>query len=254
MLIEHDLFRGRIDKVAMAIERIKTFEPPEGYYVADSFGKDSCAIVRLTEMSGVRADYHYNLTTVDPPELVWFGKKHHPNTIIKRPDITMWKLIVKKRMPPTRLKRYCCEYFKENHGSGRLIMTGIRAEESAKRAKRQMVESCYKDTTKKYLHPIIDWTSKDVWEFIKTNNIPYCKLYDEGFKRIGCVMCPYSNIKQEAKRFPKIAEAYHRAVLKCFTSSVEAGNSAGERFKDGEEMWQWWLSGKGKTEDGGLFT
>lgn len=133
-------------------------------------------------------------------------------------------------------------------------MTGIRAEESAKRKNRQMVESCYKDTTKRYIHPIIDWTSADVWEFIRTYNVPYCKLYDEGWKRLGCVMCPYSNLKLEAERWPKIAGAWHRAIVRAFEKAQQKGLRDATKFKDGEEVWRWWLSGKGKKEDGGLFT
>lgn len=252
-LIEHDLYRGKIDKVAIAIARLKEFEPPEGYYLAYSGGKDSDVILALAKMSGVKFDAHYNLTTVDPPDLVYHIRKHK-EVEIHRPKESMWKLIVRKHMPPTRLKRYCCEILKERGGTGRTVMTGIRSEESLKRSKRGMIERCYKDYTKTYLHPIIDWKFEDVWQFIRENKIEYCKLYDEGFKRLGCIMCPYSNNRMEAKRFPKIAEAYHRAILRCFTESVKAGNSAGERFKDGEEMWLWWLSGKGKAEDGGLFT
>lgn len=254
-LIEDTLFEPQLDRVAVAIERLKAFEPPEGYYLAYSGGKDSDVILALAKMSGVKFDAHYNLTTVDPPELVWHIKTHS-EVEIHRPKETMWQLIVRKRMPPTRLKRYCCETLKEGGGNGRRVLTGIRAEESPKRAKRQMVESCYKDTTKRYVHPIIDWSSKDVWEFIRTNKIPYCKLYDEGWKRLGCVMCPYSYIKKEMARWPKIAGAYHRAILRAYASLEECGRIEGKqnKHKSGEDMWQWWISGKGKKEDGGLFT
>jgi phosphoadenosine phosphosulfate reductase len=254
-LIEHDLFRGRVDRVQIAIDRIKTFEPTEGYYLAYSGGKDSDTILELATLAGVKFDAHYNLTTVDPPELVWHVRKH-PEVSINQPKETMWQLIVRKRQPPTRLARYCCEILKERNGNGRRVMTGIRAEESAKRASRKMVEPCFKDGAKTYFHPIIDWTSADVWEFLRSNDIEYCKLYDEGWKRLGCVLCPFSSVidkRRASTKWPKIVEAYHRAVLRCFDSNVERGLSASTRFKDGEEMWQWWLSGKGKKEDGGLF-
>lgn len=42
-LITVDMFGNKQDKVEVAIKRLKTFEPCEGYYVADSGGKDSCA-------------------------------------------------------------------------------------------------------------------------------------------------------------------------------------------------------------------
>ena len=50
-LIEHDLFRGRIDRVQVAIDRLKMFEPEEGYYLAYSGGKDSDTILALANGS-----------------------------------------------------------------------------------------------------------------------------------------------------------------------------------------------------------
>ena len=49
---------------------------------------------------------------------------------------------------------------------------------------RRMVEMCYR-THKTLVNPIIDWPDEDVWEFIKRYNVPYCELYDFGFKRLA---------------------------------------------------------------------
>lgn len=132
---------GRIaDKVEMAIRRLKAFEPEEGYYVAFSGGKDSQCIYHLCKMAGVKFDAHYNVTSVDPPEVVRFIRKNYPDVQFDHPRdkdgkiVTMWTLIPRKRMPPTRLARYCCEWFKESGGKGRLTVTGVRWAESANRA------------------------------------------------------------------------------------------------------------------------
>ena len=45
ILIEKDLFGTVRDKVKIAQERLKAFEPSEGYYVADSGGKDSACVL-----------------------------------------------------------------------------------------------------------------------------------------------------------------------------------------------------------------
>lgn len=61
ILIEKDLFGTVRDKVKIAQERLKAFEPSEGYYVADSGGKDSACVLVLCKMAGVRFDSHYNI-------------------------------------------------------------------------------------------------------------------------------------------------------------------------------------------------
>ena len=63
-----DIFSGK-DKTEIAIERIKAFEPSEGYYVAFSGGKDSVVILDLVKRANVKFDAHYNITGIDPPEL-----------------------------------------------------------------------------------------------------------------------------------------------------------------------------------------
>jgi phosphoadenosine phosphosulfate reductase len=57
----NDLFTGK-SKEEIAIERIKAFCPPEGYYVAFSGGKDSIVILDLVKRAGVPFDAHYNFS------------------------------------------------------------------------------------------------------------------------------------------------------------------------------------------------
>lgn len=49
------------------------------------------------------------------------------------------------------------------------------------------------------ISPILAWTDKDVWEFLNKMNIKHCDLYDKGMKRIGCILCPMSNIGEMMK-------------------------------------------------------
>ena len=222
-LIEYTL-EGKIDRVQIAIERLKSFEPPEGYYLAFSGGKDSITIYKLAEMSGVKFDAHFNSTSIDPPEIIEYIRKNYPNVSIDKPQKTMWKLIEEKMIPPTRVMRYCCEYLKEYGGSGRLVVTGIRRAESYKRTKRQMVHICIKDKTKKFLHPIIDWKENDVWKFIKKYNLKYCCLYDAGYKRIGCILCPMQTIRgklRDKERYPKFYKAYLLAFKKMIINRAK---------------------------------
>lgn len=121
------------EKERRAIEVLKAFEPEDGYYLCYSGGKDSDCIRILADLAGVKHEIHHNLTTADAPETVYYVKSQ-PNVIIHKPELSMWRLIEKKMIPPTRLTRYCCAILKENGGAGRLKITGVRKKESVNRA------------------------------------------------------------------------------------------------------------------------
>lgn len=100
-------------------------------------------------MAGVKFDAHYHVTSVDPPELIYFIREHYPDVIFDVPHdedgkrISMWSLIPQKRMPPTRLARFCCAELKETNGMTddvwRIVVTGVRWAESANRRANQGV-------------------------------------------------------------------------------------------------------------------
>jgi len=263
-------------KVENSIRWLKSFEPPEGYFRASSGGKDSCVLKALADMAGVKYDAHYSVTSVDPPELVRFIKKYHPDVSMdipredpddpSSPPITMWNLIPKKRMPPTRIARYCCEYMKESNGEGRITLTGVRWDESSRRKNnrhlvdvdskkkserlflmnddadsRQEVENCYK-MRKTLVNPIIDWTDDDVWEFIHEHNIPYCELYDRGYKRLGCIGCPMNPAAAaELRRYPKYRTMYLHAFGKMIKEREARGLKNGADWSTPEKVMEWWL-------------
>ena len=282
-LITETLF-GTENKVEKAIEALKLFEPPEGYYVAFSGGKDSITIKELCNMAGVKYDAHYRITSVDPPELVQYIKKYHPDVSLDFPRYkdgtvaTMWNLIPKNKMPPTRITRYCCEALKEDGGFGRLTVTGVRWAESLNRKRNQGKATVYspnKETidilkdddnfkktdrsgfilmndntesrdviegcyqkNKVVLNPIIDWEDEDVWEFIKMRNLPYCELYDQGYTRLGCIGCPMGTRWRE-----KTLNAYPKyrdAYLRAFSRMLKTAK--GNKFGDTpESVMRWWL-------------
>lgn len=123
-----------IKKEKRAIQYLRSFEPEEEpYYLCYSGGKDSDAIRILAQLADVKHECKHNLTTVDAPETVRYVRETIGKGNIDYPKESMWQLIVRKRMPPTRIARYCCEVLKERGGEGHLKITGVRWSESRKR-------------------------------------------------------------------------------------------------------------------------
>jgi phosphoadenosine phosphosulfate reductase len=111
---------------------------------------------------------------------------------------------------------------------------------------RRAVETCYR-TRKTLINPIIDWKDEDVWEFIKVEHLPYCELYDCGFKRLGCIGCPMGAGKGQARDFaayPKYKENY----LKAFQRMIDVNHERGRRQDQGtpEKVMAWWTEGQVK--------
>jgi phosphoadenosine phosphosulfate reductase len=273
MLKEQTLF-GVTDKVQKAIERIKAFEPPDGYFLAFSGGKDSQCIYHLAEEAGVKFEAHFHLTSVDPPEVISFVKTHYPAVILDRPPESMWHLIERKKIPPTRKIRYCCGVYKEQGGIGRTVITGVRWDESVRRKNtramlelnayskkkimlnndndeaRRLLETCQLKG-KHILNPIVDWLTKDVWEYLNGNDIPHCCLYDEGFHRIGCIGCPMAREKgmlREFERWPKYYQAYLRAFERMLVARQKSGLDC-SFWPDAQAVMDWWIYGR-KTVEG----
>ena len=78
-------------------------------------------------------------------------------------------------------------------------ITGLRREQSVTRTDLKIVEW---DTANGLIkiNPLLEWTESQVWDFIKSNDIPYNKLHDQGFPSIGCQPCTRAIEKGEDLR------------------------------------------------------
>jgi len=253
-MLERQTFFGSKNLVDISVERIKTFVEKmksKGVRVLGAFsgGKDSCVLKELERRAGTNIEWFYNYVGIDPPELVSFIREHHPDVELKKPEVPFFARMRKKMFPPMIKQRYCCEILKEYHGDG-LILTGVRAAESLKRAQRLSFEPCKTSKDKWFLNPIIDWEDSDVWEFLKGEGIPYCSLYDEGFKRLGCILCPMTSEKQkriEAERWPKMANAWSTALWACHNLRMDKGKEGLGSAKTKEDVLTWYFT-FGETE------
>lgn len=234
---------------------------PDGYHLAFSGGKDSMVLYHLAKMAGVKFKAHMQITTIDPPELMQFVRANYPDVTLHRPTINFYDLIVKKKMLPMRNARYCCAYLKEQAGGGTVTLLGIRAAESSRRAARNEVEidrhrfsgsldqfnrqtdrsfTCINGKDKIMLSPIFCWSDADVWNFIRGQGLPYCKLYDEGYTRIGCVFCPMASRKRkilDRKHYPGVERAIKRKIQTLIDNGYMNKYNA-----TADEVFNWWVS------------
>jgi len=232
-----------LNKVEVAIALLQAWEPSEGYYLAFSGGKDSVAIYDLALKAGVKFDAHYCVSPIDPKEIHDFIRQHFPDVQWDYHARGFWKLVVKKGLP-MRQSRWCCQVIKEAGGAGRTVIVGNRRVEGTIRRNQK----CYGPGLKHdkyFLRPIIDFDNYDIWQYIRENNLPYCSLYDEGFKRLGCVLCPFSrSIDRELAYFPKIVNCWRRACDRIVEYRLTSGKEFKHLFQTGEELFNWWISRK----------
>lgn len=246
-----------------------------------SGGKDSDVMLELFKRSGIPFEAHNSHTTVDAPPTVYHIRKKFReleekgiNAKIEMPTyknkpVTMWSLIPQKGMPPSRLMRYCCSVLKETYGKERFISTGVRWDESTKRrewgsisapsirlhatdeimlmndndTKRKLIEQCDLKG-KMVVNPIIDWTHRDVWDYIQSEHIVTNTLYECGYPRVGCIGCPMAS-KYRWKEFADFP-TYKKAYILAFDEMLEERKRRGKNivWKSGKEVFFWWMEDK----------
>lgn len=186
-----------------------------------SGGKDSCVLTELALRAEIPFEVMHAHTTADAPETVHFVRKEFARLenrsircsinypLYKGRRTSMWDLIPRKLMPPTRVARYCCAVLKEQNGKGRFLATGVRWAESVSRSKRRgifekqvsnhdkevhirndeesldaLFAPC-KLAAKRFVNPIMDWNDREVWDFLHDARIPVNPLYFCGFSRVA---------------------------------------------------------------------
>jgi len=141
------------DVLDIMVEEILTFikahEPPEGYFVAFSGGKDSLVTLELTRMAGVKHQAFYTCSSLEPPEVARFIREHYPEVTFLYSETSFWKLI-RRKFPPLRTKRWCCDFLRKYPARKIPLkhrLMGMRIEESRDRGERPRIERHTQENT-----------------------------------------------------------------------------------------------------------
>ncbi len=139
-----------------------------------------------------------------------------------------WKYLLNA---PFNIGSGCCkemklkpiaEYVKK---TGRVPIMGTTASESALRAQKFLQYGFYNLEGKKaQCTPMSIWTDDDVWEYIRRFNLPYCKIYDMGYDRTGCVFCMFgAHLDKEPNRFQKLQRTHPDLWRYCMKPYDDGG-------------------------------
>lgn len=235
-------------------------QPETGFHVGFSGGKDSQVVLELVKMAGVKYRAVYNVTTNDPADNVRFIKHHYPDVELSIPEKSYFQLIAQKGVP-TMFNRWCCALFKETAGVGCVVLTGVRKEESRKRAEypeafkftrkkgdKELLDfdkmeenefQCVGGKDKFMVYPVLEWTEKDVWQFIRERGLPVNPCY-KTHKRVGCVFCPFArpkDVRAYCETHPQLKAAFIHAIERYIERERDR-----QKLPTAENYFDWWLS------------
>lgn len=163
-------------------------------------------VTHLAKKAGLNFETYFNVTTLDVAESNRMAKRNGFKHILPNPEYGGFYKYIQRydgggnQMIPSRLNRFCCNYFKESptidyfpNDESLIFLFGMRNQESVRR-------SGYKDIWKNEkwgerdwiaLLPIRQWSEFDVWLYILSEDIEINDKYRYGYDRVGCgIACP----------------------------------------------------------------
>jgi phosphoadenosine phosphosulfate reductase len=177
--------------------------------VSFSGGKDSTVASHLV-MNGLgRSDilHIFADTTIELPDtykyLQSFQKEHPLTPIISSRSPLDFFQTAESIGPPSRILRWCCSTHKTNPLSklidsmspfdGVLTFDGIRKAESSRRTHYPRITTQHKIAREVLARPILDWSDLAVWIYLLYHGITFNPAYKKGFRRVGCLFCPFNS-------------------------------------------------------------
>lgn len=200
-LIKKDL-NWKIDFAHKIIRKALKNDP--AYFVTFTGGKDSTVLLHLVKtVVGIQSRVnilHIN-TTVKFPEIMNFIDK-----MVKLYNLNLYRYTnteaLSRGLKIAKNVTECCGELKINALKQAIekfkievLFVGIRWDEQVARYEERIY--IRKDNHLR-VHPITPFTEKDIWDYIKMFNIPYCSLYAQGYRSIGCMPC--TRIDKSAER------------------------------------------------------
>jgi phosphoadenosine phosphosulfate reductase len=189
-LVEKLNFAEKVERSLRLIdEAYKEFG--DGLVVANSLGKDSCAVWHLAKRVSPKIRGFIVTTRFKPPET----KQFMAEEVARCPELRVFR---NDEEIPVKLYAIdpdqCCDILKVKPTRQAIKemgvncwVTGLRCTEGRTRTDFREIEERDKGLIK--LNPILIWHEREVWQYLALNNVPVNPLYAKGYRSLGCAPC-----------------------------------------------------------------
>jgi len=131
-------------------------------------------------MDQIKNKYNVNIE-------VCFPEEHRIKTMVEEHGFNLFYNGVQKR-------RLCCnirkvEPLQKKLGELDAWVCGLRRDQAITRTGIRTVEIDASNRGIIKINPLAAWTEKEIWDYIKENEVPYNRLHDQGYPSIGCSPC-----------------------------------------------------------------
>jgi len=189
-LVERLNFAEKVERSLGLIERAYE-EFGDALVVANSLGKDSCAVWHLAKRVSPRIRGFIVTTRFKPAETKQFMKEE----VARCPELRVFS---NEEEIPTRLYETdpdrCCDILKVKptrqaiqQMNVRCWVTGLRCTEGRTRTDFEEIEE--RDVGLIKLNPILLWYEREVWQYLAINKADVNPLYAKGYRSLGCWPC-----------------------------------------------------------------
>ena len=219
--------------IGRAREFIKNVASSVGRPITVSYsgGKDSLATLLLVQDTLTDTDFDVLFvdTGLEFPETIknveYVTRAYNLNLFRASAGESFWRSF-SELGPPSVSMRWCCkvckltpikELISKHYPRGCLSFIGQRKYESSARAKSEHVWKNHYVENQIGASPIQNWTAMHVWLYLFSENAPYNRLYEEGFDRIGCWLCPsaeMADLIHIRESYPELWKRYEEELHK----------------------------------------